>query len=129
MEIIKNPTKQAIDFLTEMLNIPKLNEYSQDWECEAADSSRIKALVEFYENRDLSDIEKYTLMSLIINSCNDAISDGNFNNELWNKIESFLIADKKVHINIINYWAYDDDDLDDSYDISPYIRKLKSSIL
>lgn len=45
------------------------------------------------------------------------------------KIESFLIADKKVHINIINYWACDDDDLDDSYDISPYIRKLKSSIL
>ena len=125
MKIIKNPTKEAIDFLTEMLNIPELNAYSQDWECEAADSSRIKDFVEFYENKSLTDIEKYTLMSLIINSCNDAIPDGNFDNGLWHRVESLLSADKNICTNIIDYWACGEDDLEDSYDITPYIRKWK----
>lgn len=129
MEPIKNPTRQAIDYLTEMLNIPELDEYSQDWECEAADSSRIKDFVEFYEDKTLTNIEKYTLMLLIINSCNDAISEENFDNELWYRIQSLLSADKIIHTNIIDYWACENDELEDCYDITPYIRKLKSNLL
>lgn len=129
MEPIKNPTRQAIDYLTEMLNIPELDEYSQDWECEAADSLRIKDFVEFYEDKTLTNIEKYTLMLLIINSCNDAISEENFDNELWYRIQSLLSADKIIHTNIIDYWACGNDELEDCYDITPYIRKLKSNLL
>lgn len=69
-------TKEAIEILTQKLGLPKLGQYSQDWEYESADSLRVNEFVSFYESADLNQSGKFALMSLIISSFDDAVTEG-----------------------------------------------------
>ena len=58
-------TKKAIDSLIIKLNLPKKDEFSQDWEYEVSDSERLQEFIEFYQKNELTKDEKFTLMIII----------------------------------------------------------------
>lgn len=107
-------TKKAIESLTAKLKLPVDREY-QDWEVEIANSSRVGEFVSFYESAKLSQEEKFALMSLIISSFDDALSEGNVEEGIWDKIKRFLIHNIDLHRKTILYWSLVDRELDDCF--------------
>lgn len=79
------------------MGLPKLGQYSQDWEYESADSLRVKEFVSFYESADLNQSEKFALMSLIISSFDDAVTEGKIEDGIWEKIKVHLIRNIDLH--------------------------------
>lgn len=119
-------TKEAIESLTKQLNLMKLSEYSQDWEIEAAESSRVTEFINYYEslNTPLNGGEKFALMKLILSSFDDALSGGEDNKELWFRIKEHLISDLDMFRETIRYWALADEDFEDGFELTPYMREL-----
>lgn len=124
METILYPTKEAIDYLIEKLKLPKYDKFSQDWEYESADVNRIEEFIRFYETENLSAVEKFTLMIILISSCNDAIGQGGFSLDLWKRIEAILIRDVTIHKSTIQDWSCEEEPLEECYSITPFIRKV-----
>lgn len=80
----------------------------QDWEVEVADPNRITEFLNAYEASDLSDDDRFLLMSLIIASFDDAgESDGEkpFSGKEWEKTRKLLIRDCKLHASTLWYWS------------------------
>ncbi|MFB0846905.1 hypothetical protein [Paenibacillus oleatilyticus] len=67
-------------------------------------------------------------MVLIISSLNDALEDGHSIGDLWNRVSYQLINDIKIHYNTIQYWAVEDEDLEDCFAITPSIRVIAKAI-
>lgn len=120
MSNIKYPTKEAIEKLSKDLNIEGIE--CQDWEYTSADESRIEEFINYYFKNNLGDIEKFTLMILIISSCDDAIGNGILEEKSWEKVKSILIDERSIHMNTIEYWACLDSDIEDAFNITPLIR-------
>lgn len=126
MKNIRYTTKETIDSLCKKLNLPKPHMYSQDWEEEVADSQRIEEFITCYKNQITDENEKFTLMIIIINSCNDALSDGILDKGCWEEVEHALIEDYEIHKETIGYWSTDEIENDeDCFAITPLIRKIK----
>ncbi len=115
-------TKEAIISLTEKLHLPQIN--SQDWEFEVGKSKKVFEYISFYENVVLNKEEKFALMIVIISSYNEALLEGIAQKELWNKIKYNILKDMDIHRNTIEYWALDDEDLEDCFAITPLIRSI-----
>ena len=124
---MRYPTRKAIESLIKGLNLPELTPYCQDWEYEVSNPKRIAEFIEYYENTIVDEDEKFTLMVIIISSCNDALEeDEGLDKKLWEKIKCLLIKDRAIHKNTIDYWAIDGLELEDCFYITPLIRSLKT---
>lgn len=117
-------TKEARESLIEKLNLPELGPYTQDWEYEVSDASRISEFISFYENQTLSKEEKFTLMVIIVSSYDDSLGEGNIKSDVWDKIKYHLLNEINIHRNTILYWALDDEDLEDCFAITPFMRGI-----
>lgn len=119
-------TKEAIESLTKQLNLMKLPEYSQDWEIEAAELSRVTEFINYYDSLTtrLNGDEKFALMKLILSSFDDALSGGEGNKELWFRIKDHLIKDLDMFRETIRYWALIDEDFEEGFELTPYMREL-----
>jgi len=118
-------TKEAIEGLNNKLCLPNLGPFSQDWEYELADSSRILEFITFYEQHDLINDEKFALMALIISCFDDYLSEGKAAGELWNRIRYYLLKDYQIHINKIRYWSLEGEaDLDNCFSVTPLVREI-----
>lgn len=122
----KYVTSESIYSLIEKLNLPEPEPFEQDWEYMVANVDRISEFLSFYEQGNLSIDEKFTLMIIIIQSCDDALWDQRFNQEIWGKIKHYLITESHIHRETILYWALleDNRDLEDCFAITPYIREI-----
>jgi len=126
--MVKYPTTKAIASLIEKLNLPQQDLYSQDWELEVVNSKRIPDFIACYESTNDID-EKFTLMIIIIGSCNDALVEGILDEAIWEKVKAYLIRDNNLHKATINYWALEDyNDLKDCFEITSRIREIKSYV-
>ncbi|BFT74077.1 hypothetical protein PAENIP36_55190 [Paenibacillus sp. P36] len=85
--------------------------YSQDWEHESADSSRVNEFVSLYKSAELNPSEKFALMSLIISSFDDAVTEGKIEDGVWEKIKGHLISDIDLYTKIILYWSLVDEEI------------------
>jgi len=56
-------TKEAVDSLTQKLDLPKKDGFSQDWEYEVSDSSKVEEFLYSYENLGLNKDEKTSCSS------------------------------------------------------------------
>lgn len=120
------PTGKAITSLIKKLNLPKRSKYSQDWEYEIADSERVDEFITYYQNNLSDEDEKFTLMLIIIESCNDAISENNLENKTWEKVKKSLMEDYYIHKQTIDYWCSEEEkDIEDCFAITPLIREIK----
>jgi len=126
--IMRYPTAKAMTSLSEKLNLPKQTPYYQDWEYEVVDFKRIHEFIAHYENNS-DDDEKFTLMIIIIASCNDALEEGGFSESVWERVKTFLIKDNNLHKDTIDYWSLESyEKLEDCFEITPLIRAIKSCL-
>ncbi|OPH61830.1 hypothetical protein BC351_00900 [Paenibacillus ferrarius] len=118
-------TGATIKNLVKKLNLPALHPYSQDWELESADSSRVLEFINFYENQALNENEQFGLMALIISSYDDYLAIGNEPDLVWTKIRYNLLKEFLIHKNTILYWAVlDETEIDNCFAVTPLIREV-----
>ncbi|SFF11302.1 hypothetical protein SAMN04487969_11480 [Paenibacillus algorifonticola] len=118
-------TRSAVEGLVEKMKLPAPGEFTQDWEYEVADSTRIGEFLHAYENMDLNLEEKFALMIIIVESYNDAILGNKVEENMAELIKYHLIRDINIHINTIYYWAkLDEDDIENVFAITPFMREL-----
>ncbi|WP_379359863.1 MULTISPECIES: hypothetical protein [unclassified Paenibacillus] len=120
----KYVTREVMYKLAEKLNLPEPDEYSQDWEYEVADTSRINEFLFSYENLILKCEEKFALMIVIISSFNDLLSEKGMEFTVWEQIKRNLVSDIEIHMNTILYWSRVEEELEDSWHITPYMREV-----
>lgn len=122
-------TKEAIEGLIKKLNLPKPDMYSQDWEYEVTDSSRVAEFMDFYGNNTLNKEEKFALMKIIISSYDEALTEEMANEKIASQIKSYLILDVYIHRNTISYWALlDEVDIEDCFAITPLMREVHAAL-
>ncbi|MFB9326415.1 hypothetical protein ACFFSY_10860 [Paenibacillus aurantiacus] len=127
MEISKHPqyvTREAIYKLVEKLDLPEPDEFSQDWEYEAANTSRIDEFLFFYENGQLERNEKFALMIVVISSFDDLLSEKGMEFTVWEQIKRILMSDSEIHMNTILYWSRVEEELEGSWEITSYMREV-----
>lgn len=118
-------TMKAINSLVKGLHLPVPDKFTQDWEYEVSDPKRIKEFIEYYVQKKLTTDEKFTLMMIIISSCDDAIIYGLFDEQLWKEVVDILLRDWEIHKETINYWSSDEEkDIEDCFVITPLIREV-----
>lgn len=124
----KYVTKSAIAGLVQKIKLPPPDQFSQDWEYEVSDPSRINEFLYAYKHTQLNHDEKFALMIIIISSFNDAIVEGK-TEEKWNSsINSLLLQDLDIHINTIHYWAmWDEEDSENCYAVTSFMREVARS--
>jgi len=121
------PTGSAIEQLCGNLKLSKPDQFEQDWEytiIHEIDEQRMADMLDYYHTENLDDEVKFTLMILMIGYCDDRIIERNFDENLWERIEEILIAEKELHLPTIEYWSSLDVDLEDAWHIAPLMRKL-----
>lgn len=118
-------TKSAIEGLVKKVKLPAPDEFSQDWENEVSDSSRITEFLYAYENIELNKDEKFALMIIIISSFNDAMVDGKAEENWASLIRYHLLQDISIHKNTIYYWSMlDEDDLENCHAVTSFMREI-----
>lgn len=118
-------TKSAIEGLVKKINLPSPDEFSQDWEYEVSDSSRLTEFLCAYENIELNIDEKFALMIIIISSYNDAIVERKAEESSARRIRYHLLQDISIHKNTIYYWSMlDEDDLDNCHAVTSFMREI-----
>ncbi|MGQ7887487.1 hypothetical protein [Paenibacillus violae] len=110
------------------LSLPEPGPFTQDWEYEVADDTRINEFLSFYESSSLNEEEKFALMIIIIGSINDAIEKTDVDESLLRKAKELLLKDIVIHTNTILYWSLENQDLEDCFAITPFIRCVKEMI-
>lgn len=118
-------TKSAVEGLVKKIKLPAPDEFSQDWEYEVSDSSRITEFLYAYENIELNIDEKFALMIIIISSFNDAILESKAEESSASLIRYHLLQDISIHKNTIYYWSMlDEDDLENSHAVTSFMRGI-----
>ncbi len=113
-------TAAAIKRVNSLLNIGE-DQYSQDWEFEISDSTRLAEYLDIYENELTNKDERFALMSVII----DAFESYGLDEDLWSKIRVHLKAESALHQYTIVYWCcLDEEILDNCWRVTPWMRQL-----
>lgn len=97
------PTSEARMSLARRLQLPH-DSSMQDWEWEIADPSRIEEFLDAYENWDLTDDERFSLMEIII-ECAEESAESLPESKHWKRALQLLEANIVVHIHSVWYWA------------------------
>lgn len=115
-------TRKAIDELAEELNL--LNKLTmQDWSYEVANPNDIDKYI-FHYDLTTDEDKKFVLMEIIIQATEEQNTD-----ELFQKyceiIKPILETDFKLHEFTIHHWAcFDNENLDDCWEITTLMRKI-----
>jgi len=120
------PTREAIDKLAARFSLPN-HPHMQDWEHEVFNPVRIDEFLSVYENEQLSDDEKFTLMEMIIASLDEFMASGQRLDldTRWKHVESILDHNIRLHAYSVWYWSRLDAEADDEmFYISPLIRDI-----
>jgi hypothetical protein len=118
----RHPTRAAIDRLAARLGL-RNEPQMQDWEWEVADAERLDEFIALYGDPQLSEDERFTLMETIIQSCED-LGDALEGDPRWSKVQALLEEHLDLHISSVWYWAALENDLDDAWRVSPFMRDL-----
>lgn len=111
-----------MDELATDLNLRK-EDWMQDWPYEITEPSDIEKYIAHYEKLSDED-QKFVLMEAIIQATEDQETEVLFL-EYWHRVQLLLEQDFAIHAYTIHYWAcFDNEDLEDSWRIAPYIRQL-----
>jgi len=114
--------KSVIEKLSKELLLPYTGT-EQDWDIEMADPDRINDFLLFYHMNDLSLDERVTVMALILASYEDFLNENNLDiDSKWNKIKLILKSEKKDFVELIDYWALDNEQENNIFKITSLIR-------
>ena len=94
---------------------------SQDWDIENADPTRVEEFLDAYERMPWSVEERHALMKLIVASCDEASGD---RAPALDRMRAALERDYAVHFHTVLYWACLEDELADTYAVTPMMRQI-----
>jgi hypothetical protein len=122
--LTRYPRRAAIDKLALLLDLP--NELGmQDWEIQVADPSRLAEFLQTYERLDFNDVDRFTLMRVIVASLDDAVSVGFDLEFAWQQAAALLRRDAHLHATTLSYWSCGvDPDPEHQFRVTPRIRTL-----
>jgi hypothetical protein len=95
----------------------------QDWEWEVADPARLDEFLDAYENAGLTEDERFVLMEMLIQSCEDLPDrDGDAR---WGRVLELLNRNVALHIATVWYWATPDDTAEfDGFGVGKDVRRV-----
>lgn len=64
-------------------------------------------------------------MRLILESYNDYVYEFGYNSVFSNKLKQILLNEETLYGDIIDYWACGDDELEDCFAITSFMRELR----
>lgn len=120
--------QDAIALITKQFNLPT-QENVEDWELMVADPARVEEFIAYMEkNNDLADPVKHLLLSVILFSYDDLLSEDNEVEEnYWERIIPLADRDIDLHHDTLTYWAMWEDygmAKDDPFAITPLVRQF-----
>ena len=83
---------RPIIYLSEILQFPEPDPQIQDWGIIMSDMNRVVEFCDVYETFDLTDLEKFFLVELIVASYDDFLSVQGSDEKLWSRIATFSEA-------------------------------------
>lgn len=125
---LQYPSRETIYKLTKELGLEGATEYTQDWECEVANIAQLPKYINYYKTNKLNLNEKSTLMRIILESYNDYIGMSCKEDEYGETIKDLLESEYLIHQETVNHWGCENDDLEDCYAITPFIRTIRDRI-
>lgn len=129
-------TSESIDNLIDYFQLEHLRDMKDTggrWAVFAADVHKLALFTEAYQTHFTSENDKFALMDLIIETCNEYINTIKYNESLnlldfeacWRKIKRYLVADQYLHATTLKYWyRADAESWEEIFDITPFIRGL-----
>jgi hypothetical protein len=120
----------AIARVCQDLGLPAGDAYSQDWAYELPEEFRTKECFErylrAYSTPGYGHAEKRVLMELILDVANDLLErNGGLEDEAWERVAALLQADRKLHWELIEYWALMGEPLEDVFRLTPKMRAVR----
>ncbi len=102
----------------------KIGAQDQDWTYTAAEPERIDDYIRAYDNKIKDDDTKFSLMEMVIQSLTEQHSDEVMILK-WAEVKELLTRDFDLHKYTIFYWCcWDNEDVNDCWKITPYMREL-----
>ena len=121
-QVSRYTTAAAIGRFTSDLG---LAEVGQDWELEAADPARVFEFLGYYDTHHLNDDERFTLMSLIVASFDEALAA---DTESRDQIIARLNARFDILNSLVQYWAMPDEaETEPGFNFTPVARQIMRS--
>lgn len=128
MENSINIYQKAKKRLGHDLNLESGDQYSQDWEYEVADSSRIDEFSNYYSSNKLNPVEKKILINILLESYNDYAGIYGLDSSHNKTIKDILKNERDLCVDIIQIWSCEGENLEDSFYITPLIREIAKEI-
>ncbi|MBQ0215607.1 hypothetical protein OSB94_20405 [Proteus vulgaris] len=114
------------------LELPVGDEYTQDWSYELSEPYRtkewLKKYIQAYTNDKYNTFEKNELMELMLDIVNDLLVQNNKNDDLIIKVLTLLSDNNQIHLQLIEHWSLDNEPLEDCFELTPEIRKIRDSV-
>lgn len=120
--IPKFPNTNARVALAKRLNLAYL-ENMQDWEYEVADIFRIDDFLNTYDLNDITEDERFLLIEMLFQSFEEV--DDLEKDTRWYRTLSLVENNLDLHTQTVLYWANGVESLEDSWNITPFIRNLR----
>ena len=120
-----NVKKKGIEKLCTDLTLTPPGKYTQDWEHEVVvDETRLAEFVAYYQNQNLDDDTKFTLMGLMVQMFEDSCRGLEENRDLWAILAKILVEEQDIHAETIRYWSLLSDGYDETFYATLYMRPL-----
>lgn len=118
---------EAREELIRELALPSQDAYGQDWVAELPEDYRTLDHLGRYlaalavPNRDPR--ERQLLVELALDVANDLVGHAGFEGA-WARLAAELKAHRDLHEERIRYWSCVEDDLEDAFPLTPWVRAL-----
>jgi hypothetical protein len=119
-------TGNAIIELAVELDLP-YNDGMQDWSYEVAKPNEIEKYIRHYDKL-IDEDKKFVLMEIMIQATTDQNNEYDLK-KYWTELKTRLLSDKVIHEYTLYYWScFDNEDLNDCWEITPFVRSLWQEI-
>lgn len=117
--------KEIVEQLSKELLLPYTG-IEQDWDIEMANPNRINDFLNFYQKNDLSVNKKIAVMSLILASYEDFLTENSLeSDDRWNDVSLILESERVIFVDLINHWSLKEEvKEDDLFLITPLMRDI-----
>ena len=119
--------KETIMSVSKLLGFTAIGN-EQDWAIEFADKNRIIEFIEILLKIPLSFSERYAIISLLLASYEDYLSEmEDYNRKVWKEIIKTIEYEKGEYDDLLNYWAlWKETNEREWFNITPLVREYLS---
>jgi hypothetical protein len=116
------PTAASIEALARRFGLSN-RPGMQDWPIEVADAERIDEFLSAYEDDELTDDDRFTLMEILLQSFEEFAAVRGFD-QRWPRVLDALESNIELHAWSVWYWSGADNEAKDSWFVAPSIQQV-----